>query len=243
MSMSMSKQGQKSDKPVAIVAGASRGIGEATARRFESAGWRVAALSRSISEAETAGRLDIRANLTDPAGGASAVDKVLGTWGRIDAVIHSVGDIAEGKPVYEQEWSSWAWTLEVCLGSAVHLTCAASAAVVKAGGVFLYISSVAARRPYAGIAPYCAAKAALNSYARSVALELAPNARANVISPAVVNTDLFHRSPFTEEQAAGWHLLNRIGKPGEVAELAYSCATNTWLTGQELILDGGMSLR
>jgi NAD(P)-dependent dehydrogenase (short-subunit alcohol dehydrogenase family) len=109
----------------------------------------------------------------------------------------------------------------------------------------VFISSIAAQHPYPGIADYCAAKAALVALGRSVASELAAKGgRANTISPAVVNTPLFQRSPYTVEEAAAWHKLGRVGEPLEVAQLVEFLASDKgrWITGRDFVMDGGMLL-
>jgi NAD(P)-dependent dehydrogenase (short-subunit alcohol dehydrogenase family) len=115
----------------------------------------------------------------------------------------------------------------------------------SSGGAYVFISSVAAQHAYPGIADYCAAKAALTAFSRSLATDLAPmRGRSNTISPAVVNTPLLKKSPFTVEEAASWHKLGRIGEPSEIAAFAeYLASTNgRWITGRDFVIDGGMLL-
>jgi 3-oxoacyl-[acyl-carrier protein] reductase len=229
-----------------FIAGASRGIGAACARAFLDAGLNVVAASRSIELAERERYLSIRADFTDPSEVGTAVERARGRFGAIGAVVHCVGDIQEARPLSDISWERWRATLDQCLGSAVHLVRATMNDVQSAAGSYVFVSSVAARKPYPGIADYCAAKSALGSFVRSLASELAPSgARANTISPAVIDTDLFRRSPYSEAEASAWHALRRIGTPEEVASLAVFLVTSeagAWMTGQDHVIDGGMLL-
>lgn len=232
--------------PIVLVAGASRGIGRACVDAFLQAGARVAAVARSFGEeGASADYLPVRADLARAGDAERAVARVRERLGRIDTVVHCVGDIGEPRPLPGLGWGRWRETFDLCLGSAVHLAAATFDDVAASAGSYVVVSSLGAHKPYPGIADYCAAKAALSSLVRSLALELAPaRARANAVSPAVVDTDLLRRAPFTEAEAASWHKLGRVGRPEEIARLCVYLASPAaaWVTGQDWIIDGGMAL-
>ena len=229
-----------SEKKVVIVAGASSGIGRACFQTLRASGWRVAGVSRTMSKEFVDDCMGLSADLTKPDETRRVCAIVKERWGRIDGVVHSVGNIAPECPVQKINWSQWTSTLNLCLGTAVMLTQETFDEIKQNRGAFVYISSVAAQKPYPGIADYNGAKAALSSFARSVAAELAPEGRAVSVSPAVVDTPLFQKSRFTQEEAEGWHKLARIGKPHEVAELVTFLMSADWVTGQDFVIDGGM---
>jgi 3-oxoacyl-[acyl-carrier protein] reductase len=236
---------------VCVVAGASSGIGRACAEHLDQNGWQVFGLSRRRPTDWPAHRSYVEIDLvealdSDP----SAVRKVLRDAGALPrhgrfAVVHAVGDIYDGVPDAGPSWDRWRTSLDLCLGTAVTLAQATFEELRVTAGSLVLVSSVAAAKPYPGIPDYCAAKAALNSYMRSVARELAATGgRANCVSPAVVDTPLFHKGPYTVEQAAQWHALGRIGRPEEIAAMVGFLAGDDarWITGQEINLDGGMAL-
>ncbi len=230
---------------VVVVAGASSGIGAACAEHLHQAGWRVAALARSLEYRKEQAFLSLPVDLLDGNSARESIQTVLREWEGIDAVVHCVGNIEESLPMSQMPWERWRGAYDLCVGTALTLVQETFDSVARARGAYVFVSSIAASHPYPGISDYCAAKAALGSLSRSLADELAPHqARANTISPAVVDTPLFRRSPYTVEQAAKWHRLGRIGRPGEIAAMANYLIEedSAWITGQDFIMDGGMRL-
>ena len=238
---------------ICIIAGASSGIGAACAESLTDAGWRVHGISRRKPEEWPSDRAYLEIDLTEVLSSPGELQEALTRSGLLPtgagdaeiAVVHSVGDIYEQAPAGGAPWERWRRSLDLCLGTAVVLTQATIEAVRAASGSYVYVSSVAADRPYAGIADYNAAKAALRSYMRTMAAELAPfGARANSVSPAVVDTPLFEAGPYSPAEAAGWHALGRIGSAAEVAAMIGHLVgrQGTWLTGQDYVMDGGMAL-
>lgn len=165
--------------------------------------------------------------------------------GQVDGIVHCVGDIDETIPIAEMTLSRFERTYRLCVGSALLVAKTSDRLLRESSGSAVFISSVASTHPYPGIADYCSAKAALDAFVRSWAVELATaGARVNAIRPAVIDSPLFDRSPYTREEAAGWHALNRIGRPEEIASLAcwLMSDASSWMTGSVIQFDGGMSL-
>jgi NAD(P)-dependent dehydrogenase (short-subunit alcohol dehydrogenase family) len=234
------------NRKVVLVGGASHGIGAACVEVFNAAGWRVAAVARTQTQSSSDTFLGLQVDLRAPGETRRAVTSVLDYWGRIDAVIHTAGTINEPLPVASLGWERWRQTLDTCLQTAVNLVEATFIAIKISHGAYVFVSSVGSHKVYPGIADYCAAKAALTQYSRSIAAELASDgARANSISPAVVDTRLLAAAPFSREQAAEWHALGRVGTPEEVAQMALFLSADhaTWITGTDIVMDGGMSVK
>ena len=231
------------ESPVALIAGSTSGIGEKCTEAFLKKGWKVIGISRNQEEIQKDGFWGFSANFVFPENAEYACQKASNKWGHIDAVIHCIGNINQNASIEEMEWSRWQETFNICLGSAFNLAKYTQADIKATSGSYVYIASVAAKKIYPGISDYCAAKSSLLSFTRSLASELAPfKARANTISPAVVNTKLFRKSPYTIQEASSWHPLQRIGDPREIADLAeyLSGPHSRWITGQDYIIDGGM---
>lgn len=231
--------------PTALIAGSSSGIGQQCVNTFLECGWRVVGISRSQSQVKNANFIGISADLTNEETTRDVLKAISMDWGNINAVIHSIGDIYEEKPMANMEWSRWVKSMNLCVGSAFNLVKNSFETIKSCQGSYTFIASIGARKPYPGISDYCAAKAALVSFTQSLAIELAPaGARANSISPAVVQTPLFEKSPYSLEEASSWHPLKRVGTPHEIALLAeYLASTKSnWITGQDYVIDGGMLL-
>jgi len=119
----------------------------------------------------------------------------------------------------------------------------------KTGGTIVNISSVAGLRPYPGLLPYCASKAAVDQMTRCLALELGPRGvRVNAVNPGVVVTNLHRAGGMNEESYQAFlergdetHPLGRVGQPEEVAELVLFLASERagWITGTTMSIDGG----
>ena len=119
----------------------------------------------------------------------------------------------------------------------------------KTGGNIVNVSSVAGLRPYPGLLPYCASKAAVDQITRCLSLELGPRGvRVNAVNPGVVVTNLHRAGGMAEEAYQAFlerggetHPLGRVGQPEEVAELILFLASSkaAWITGTTMSIDGG----
>lgn len=232
-------------KKVVVIAGGTSGIGLAAKNIFTASDWRVATFARTQKRVSGENFIGIPVDLMDDRACKAACNNVRRKWGRIDAVIHCVGDIDIQTNIKDVELKRWLNSYAKCVGTAFSLTKWTFDSVADTSGSYVYVASVAAQKYYPGIADYCAAKAALVNFSRSVASELVPfHARANSVSPAVIDTPLFRKSPYSENEAASWHKLGRIGKADEVAKLIYYlCGQDAdWITGRDFVIDGGMLL-
>ena len=243
----------------AIVTGASSGIGRATAHRFAAGGWDVCVLARREGELDILlGELPAGKHIKvvgDYASPETAVrlESVLGEcWGRLDALVNCAGVFISGDPI-TTELAEWRRPLDVMLDGAVQMTRVA-VPFLGAGGRVIHITSIHGERVEHGGSAYAMAKAALNQYSRSLALELADKSiLVNAIAPGFVATpmsvvngvDELQTDWFRSNYVSGHHLpLKRAGRPEEIAGVAWFLAgpDASYITGQVITVDGGLTI-
>jgi len=243
---------------VAIVTGASSGIGRAAALGLASRGASVLAVARdraALTEAVelmTAGRGAVAAHdITEPSAADVVVKAALDTFGRLDVLVNAAGIIATGS-VDQTDDDVWGRVMEVNVNAAFRLMRAAIPHLKTHRGSIVNVSSVNGRRVFPGLAAYNVSKAALDQLTRCAAIELAPaGVRVNAVNPGVTITNLHRRSGMGEEQYAAFltraketHPIGRPGQPEEVADLIVFLASDraSMITGETIAVDGGRHL-
>jgi len=237
---------QDPSRPVVLVTGSGRGIGLGVAKELSARGWRTHVAGRGGPTAEQVQRFPGRAHRADVTSAADCrglIEAVLARDGRVDAVVHAVGEYVAG-PLEEVAAADMRRMLESNFVSAFLLAEAGRAALRATMGawVFFGCSGVESLRARRDAAAYVVAKTALLSFVRSFALDEARwGVRANMVSPGLVpHADA---SPDTHELAS----RVPIGRPGTVEDLSGAVA---WLlsaeashvTGQNLDVAGGWML-
>ena len=239
---------------VAIVTGASRGIGKAIAKEFVNQGATVAFTYRSSSEAASileqelsAGGGVVRGFQSDAASmtdAESLVGKVLEAFGAVDIIINNAG-ITDDTLLMRMREDQWDRVISVNLKSCFNLTKAAMRTMLKArSGSIVNISSVVGVQGNAGQANYAASKAGILGLTKSVALELGSrNIRCNAIAPGFIETEM--TAKLDADTVQGWRdaiPLKRGGTPEDVAHLCVFLASDmsAYITGQTINVDGGM---
>ena len=210
--------------PVAIITGAGRGIGRATALELANRGYRLALASRNQKEleavaAEAKTAIAVMADVTCVDDVQMLVDKTLASYGRVDAVINSVG-LAPVAKVDELSVEQWHAVIDTNLSSAFYLARAVWARFKEQhGGCIINISSMASRDPFPGFLAYGAAKAGLNVLSLVLAREGAAHGiRSYAIAPGAVETSMF-RQLMSKEQWPNEKTL----EPADVARVVAQC--------------------
>lgn len=240
------------DDTVAIVTGATRGIGLAIAAELVARGGRVCVTARKPAELDAAVELlgpDVamasRGSADDPEHQRSTVEEVLGRFGRLDLLVNNAAVNPQFGPLVDADLGAVRKIFEVNVTAALAwVQLAWRAALAEHGGAVLNVASLGGLRPGPGIGAYNASKAALIAMTRQLAQELGPKVRVNALAPAVVKTR-FARALWEghEDAAAAMYPLKRLGAPDEVGKLAAFLLgpDSGWITGETVVIDGGIS--
>lgn len=241
-----------SPSKVALVTGAARGIGLATARRFLAEGWRVALLDIEgellkgavAAIADPDSTLALHCDVSDAKGVAAAVEAVNRRFGRLDALVNNAG-IAVFAPIMETSDADWNRIMEVNLTGPFLCTKAAAPLMrEQGGGAIVNITSISAVRASTLRSAYGTSKAGLAHLTKQLAVELASlGIRVNAVAPGPVDTAMA-KAVHTPEIRADYHdaiPLNRYGLEEELAEaIFFLCSErSSYITGQILAVDGG----
>jgi NAD(P)-dependent dehydrogenase (short-subunit alcohol dehydrogenase family) len=242
----------ESPRKVALVTGAARGIGLATAKRFLTEGWQVALLDIDGATLEKAmaglaqpdATLALVCDVSEPAGVAGAFDKAIKRFGRLDALVNNAGT-AVFKPLLETTHEEWQRVLAVNLtGPFLATQVAAPLMADTGGGAIVNITSISGLRASTLRVAYGTSKAALAHLTKQQAAELASlGIRVNAVAPGPVDTAMA-KEVHSAEIRADYHdaiPLNRYGLEEELAEAIFFLCSDkaSYITGQTLAVDGG----
>ena len=245
----MAKLGGK----VALITGGTSGIGAATARLFQAEGATVVVTGSSAKSVEAArakmpGVEVVVSDQGDLASVEALIGQVKDKHGRIDVLFANAG-VAHFAPLQDVDPRFFDQMFSVNVRGAYFLVKHA-APLIPDGGAIVLTGSSAASQGAAGMSVYAASKAALRSFGRTLAAEMAPrNIRVNTISPGPIETPIFDKSGMSEEavrefkkNAAGRVPLGRMGQPEEIAAAVLFAAVDaTFLTGSEIVVGGGLT--
>lgn len=249
--------GMLTDK-VAIVTGASSGIGEATARLFASEGASVvlsarreALLDTLADDIASAGgtAIAVPGDITDAAVASALVETAVSRFGGLDIAFNNAGTMQEAAPTADTTAATWAATLEANLTGA--FLCARHqlpALQARGGGAVIFTGSFVGHTVgFPGMAAYAASKAGLIGLMQVIAAEYGPQGiRANVILPGATDTPMARAVASTPEVAdfiRGLYALKRFAAPEEIARTVLHLASDaSFVTGAAWLVDGGISI-
>lgn len=242
---------------VALITGASSGIGRASAHIFAKKGFQTIAVGRNEKELgllrdetqKSKGGVKIQlADIRETSQVERLINDTIETFGQIDVLVNAAGIIANGT-IENTSLDDWDKMMNINLRSVFHLMQICVPYLEKTKGNIVNVSSVAGPRAFPNVLAYCVSKAALDQLTRCAALDLAPKKiRVNAVNPGVVVTNLHKRSGMNDENYEKFlehskttHPIGRVGKPEEVASLIYYLASEnaTWITGATYEIDGG----
>lgn len=245
---------------VALVTGASSGIGRATALALGAGGARVVATGRRRErldevvariERDGGAALALTGDVREPSVCEGWVTAAVERFGGLDHLVNAAGVIGPGLGVAGTPPDEWDRMMDSNLRSVYLLTRAATPRLIERRGSVVTISSVAGLRPYPGLLAYCVSKAGVDMFTRCAALDLAPHGvRVNAVNPGVVVTELHTVTgaipdyPAFLERSKGTHPIGRVGSPEEVASLVLYLLGDQagWITGACVSIDGGRAL-
>jgi NAD(P)-dependent dehydrogenase (short-subunit alcohol dehydrogenase family) len=242
---------------VALVTGASRGIGRAIAEGLAASGASVMLSSRKLVDLETAAaeiraatRADVgvfAANVGEPDQAEACVAATVERFGGVDILVNNAATNPYFGPTLEIDVGRFDKTVAVNWRGPLLWTQAAwRASLAERGGVVLNIASIGGSSVEPSIGVYNGTKAAIMHLTRQLALELSPGVRVNAIAPGLVKTDMARALWEPNEEAIARHTpVGRLGEPTDIANAAVFLCSDaaSWITGTTLVVDGGALLR
>lgn len=242
---------------IAIVTGASSGIGRAVAAVFAQNGATVVAVGRSEKELKALSKEvrsapgSVKPHLADlhvQSQLERVITETMDNHRQIDCLVNAAGIIKNGT-IETTTVDDWDRLMDINLRSVFQLTQRCVPHLAKTKGNIVNVSSVAGTRAFPGVLAYCVSKAATDQLTRCAALELASKGiRVNAVNPGVVVTNIHKRGGMDEESydkflqhSKQTHPIGRVGTAEEVADLIYFLASDkaSWITGATYEIDGG----
>lgn len=239
-----------SGRKAALVTGAGRRVGATIARALGAAGWDVAVHHRSSPQdaAQVAAEIEghggraavVAGDLSQPADCHRVVDEAIERLGGLDLLVSSAANF-EPHGLADVDAAAFDRAMALNVRAPLLLAQRARAALAARRGSIVVVTCTSATRPYPGFVPYVISKGAAKQLVRALALELAPDVRINAVAPGTVLAP----EDYDEAQSARLAkltLVGHLGAPTDVASAVLFLAGASFVTGHEILVDGGVSL-
>lgn len=230
----------KSVRKVAVVTGASQGIGEKLVQEFLAHGYLVVGTARSVKASQLPDYVTVPGDISDPKTAEKVIDTALARFGRIDTLVNNAG-IFISKPFTEYTAEDYRSAFAVNVDGFFHITQRAAAQMLKQGsGHIVSITTSLVDQPIGGVPAALASltKGGLSAVTGALAIEFAGKGiRVNAVSPGIIKTPM-HPEP-TRTFLAGLHPMQRMGEVDEIAEAVLYLDNAAFVTGEILHVDGG----
>jgi len=235
---------------VVLVTGSTSGIGEETALRFAALGDHVIFNSvRSVEagealSAKTPGSFYIQGDISNDADCEHMIEMVLERYGRLDVLVNNAGatKVIAHADINAATLDVWRDIFEVNVFGTWNISVRAMPALKEAKGSIVNVSSIAGVRQTGSSIPYAASKAALNHMTALLAKVVGPEVRVNAVAPGLIDTPWTADWDAIRGVVSAMAPLKRSGTPGDVADVILSLASTPYVTGQVLVVDGGLGL-
>ncbi|MER7702433.1 SDR family oxidoreductase [Kitasatospora sp. NPDC097605] len=227
---------------VAVITGASQGIGAGLVEAYRKLGHAVVATSRTIAPADDAGVLAVRGDIADPATAERVISAAVERFGRVDTLVNNAG-VFVAKPFTDYTAEDFAAVTGINLAGFFRLTqLAVGQMLAQGGGHIVNITTSLVDNADARVPSVLASltKGGLQSATKSLAIEYATRGiRVNAVSPGTIRTPM--HDPQTHRFLAGLHPVGRLGEIGDIVEAVVFLENAPFVTGEILHVDGGMS--
>ncbi|MBV8466111.1 MAG: SDR family oxidoreductase [Burkholderiales bacterium] len=230
------------ESKVAVITGASQGIGAALVKAYRAAGYRVVANSRSIGPSNDPNIINIAGDIAKPGTADLIMREGVNHFGRIDTLVNNAG-IFTAKPFTQFSLEDWESNLATNLAGFFHISQRAIERMEKAGGGHVVqITTSIVDQPINGVPSVLASvtKGGLNAATKSLAIEYASrNIRVNAVAPGIIKTPM--HAPETHAMLAGLHPLGRMGEISDIVNAVLFLEQSSFITGEILHVDGGQA--
>ncbi|EIV9611015.1 TPA: SDR family oxidoreductase [Klebsiella pneumoniae] len=227
---------------VAIITGASQGMGADLVKAYREAGYKIIATSRSIKPSIDENILTVNGDISEPGTADRIIEEAIKNFGRVDTLINNAG-IFMAKPFTQFTENDWKKNIATNLAGFFHITQRAIEVMEsQKSGHIVQITTTLADQPINGVPSVLASltKGGLNAATRSLAIEYASKGiRVNAVSPGVIKTPMHPQE--THAALASLHPLGRMGEIQDIVDAVIFLEKSQFITGEILHVDGGQS--